>query len=90
MPVSIYMPTSLNSVVLVRYYMMVDNKKIYLEEATAEKDIGVVFVPNLNSRPHMGEICKKANRIMGVIRRTYSYLTEKIFVFYTKLWFDHT
>ena len=59
--------------------MMVDNKKIYLEETTAEKDIGVVFDPNLNFRPHMEEICKKANRIMGVIRRTYSYLTEKEF-----------
>ena len=45
-----------------RYYMMVDNKKIYLD-----------------FRPHMEEICKKANRIMGVIRRTYSYLTEKEF-----------
>ena len=31
-----------------RYYMMVDNKKIYLEETTTEKDIGVVFDPNLN------------------------------------------
>ena len=27
----------------------------------------------------MEEICKKANRIMGVIRRTYSYMTEKEF-----------
>ena len=62
-----------------RYYMMVDNKKIYLEETTAEKDIGVIFDPNLNFRPHMEEICKKANRIMGVLRRTYSYLTEKEF-----------
>ena len=34
------------------YYMMVDNKKIYLEETTAEKDIAVVFEPNLNFRPH--------------------------------------
>ena len=52
------------------YYMMVDNKKINLEETTAEKDIGVVFDPNVNFRPHMEEICKKANRIIGVIRRT--------------------
>ena len=74
-----------------RYYMMVDNKKIYLEETTAKKDIGVVFDPNQNFRPHMGEICKKANRIMVVIRRTYSYLTKKkSFAFYTKLWLDHT
>ena len=43
-----------------RYYMMVDNKKIYLEETTAEKDIWVVFDPSLNFRPHMGEICKKS------------------------------
>ena len=42
-----------------RYYMMVDNNKIYLEETTAEKDIGVVFDQNLNFRPHMEEIGKK-------------------------------
>ena len=47
--------------------MMADNKKIYLEETNAEKDIGVVFHPNLHFRPHMEEICQKANRIMGVI-----------------------
>ena len=58
---------------------MVDNKKIYLEETTAEKDIGVVFDPNLNFKPHMEEIGKKANRIMGVRKRTYFYLTEKEF-----------
>ena len=57
---------------------MVDNKKIYLEETTAEKDIRVVFDPNLIFRQHMEEICKKTNRIMGVIRRTYSYLTEQV------------
>ena len=41
---------------------MVYNKKIYLEEINAGKDIGVVFDPNFNFRPHMEEIYKKTNR----------------------------
>ena len=58
---------------------MVDGKEVGLQETTAERDIGVVFDPNLNFRPHMEEQCKKANKIMGIIRRTYSYMTGKEF-----------
>ena len=61
--------------------MMVENKKIDLEETTAEKDIGVALDPNLNFRPHMEEISKKANRIMGVTRKTYRPLLDRERVF---------
>ena len=63
---------------------------VLISSPPAEKDIGVIFDPNLNFRPHMKEICKKANRIMGVIRKTYSYLTgEEFCVLYKALVRSH-
>jgi hypothetical protein len=44
-----------------------------------EKDIGVHVDENLNFKKHMQTQINKANSIMGLIRRTYSYLDEKSF-----------
>ena len=52
---------------------------IVLNQVNSEKDIGVIIESNLTFREHMTEKVNKANRVMGVIRRTYTYLNESTF-----------
>ena len=53
---------------------------INLEESEFEKDLGVYIDNKLNFKEHVNRSTSKANKIMGVIRRTFDYLSEEIFV----------
>jgi hypothetical protein len=44
-----------------------------------EKDIGVLVDRNLSFSKHITQTVNKANSIMGLIRRTYTYLDETNF-----------
>lgn len=61
-----------------------DNQKVTLERTDGEKDIGVLVDKNLNFRKHIQAQISKANSIMGLIRRTYSYLDETNFKYLFK------
>ena len=59
-----------------------------LEYVTQEKDLGLIIDENLSFEQHIAEKIKKANSIMGVIRRTMEHLD----CYYFKLLFtasDH-
>ena len=58
-------------------YKLCDTK---LQATDKEKDIGVVVDNQLNFEDHMNEKINKANSIMGLIRRTFSYLDEPTFI----------
>ena len=45
-----------------------------LEHAFEEKDLGVIVDMNLSFEEHMSSKIRKANVMMGLIRRTFSYL----------------
>ena len=47
---------------------------------TEEKDIGVIIDDKLSFSKHMASKIKKANSVMGLIRRTYSHLDEESFL----------
>ena len=51
-----------------------------LSVADKEKDIGVIIDKDLTFSDHMNEKINKANRIIGLIRRSFTYLTEDIFL----------
>lgn len=44
-----------------------------------EKDLGIIVDNKLNFRQHIQTAVNKANRILGTIRRTYTYLNERSF-----------
>ena len=45
-----------------------------------EKDLGVVFDCMLSFDSHIQTVINKANRNIGIIRRTFSYLTRNVFI----------
>ena len=56
--------------------------KVYgkeLEHVFAEKDLGVVIDAELNFEEHMSEKINKANTVMGLIRRSFSFLDCQLF-----------
>ena len=62
------------------YYMTREGgQKQVLTRVSSEKDLGVIWDDELNFREEIASRVKKANSIMGVIRRTYVYLDEETF-----------
>ena len=51
-----------------------------LAESAFEKDLGIHVDNKLNFKEHVQRTTSKANRIVGVIRRTFDFLTENMFV----------
>ena len=66
---------------IVETYHLYDNdgQRVVLDRSRGEKDIGVIVDDKLNFREHMNAQINKANSIMGLIRRTYTYLDEDSF-----------
>ncbi len=64
-----------SSIVKKREYTMGPDKAV-LRKVSEEKDIGVTVDDKLSFSNHMATKIKKANSIMGVIRRTYAYLDD--------------
>ena len=61
-----------------------NNKVITLQETTLEKDLGIWLSNDLKSHDHVVHAVNKANQILGLIRRTFSYfdcqLVKQLFV----------
>ena len=51
-----------------------------LKETKAEKDLGVIIDNELSFKQHIAQAVLKANRVVGVIRRSFDYLTPIMFV----------
>ena len=65
-----------------RKYTMSDNtseEKITLSHTILEKDLGLNIDPHLKFEKHLNEKVNKANKIMGLIRRSFTHLNIKTF-----------
>ena len=51
-----------------------------LEESDVEKDLGVHIDNDLSFNHHIAQASSKANRILGVIRRSFKFLTSETFL----------
>ena len=56
-----------------------DEKRKKLEFITEEKDLGVIIDHKLNFSSHIVTQVKKANKMMGLIRRSYTHLDRTSF-----------
>jgi hypothetical protein len=53
---------------------------VQLEESEVEKDLGVFVDNNLTFKEHVAKSTSKANQVLGVIRRSFDFLSEEVFV----------
>ena len=73
------MTVSNKTIYTIRRYHLYDStgKEVELEKSEGEKDIGVLVDDQLTFSRHIQQQANKANSIMGLIRRTYSYLDKQ-------------
>ena len=62
-------------------YSMVHNGQVIpIKVTTEEKDLGVIFDPNLSFDKHIHKVTNKANQMLGLIRRSFRRLNKRIFL----------
>ena len=54
--------------------------QVKLKATTCEKDIGVHVDDNISFKDHVYNKITKANAVMGIIRRTFDYLDQNMFL----------
>ena len=57
---------------------MIGNSKVI--PTNYEKDLGVTISDNLKWAEHIKNCVNKANRMIGLVKRTFSYLDEDMFI----------
>ena len=53
---------------------------VELAESEEEKDLGVLIDKGLTFKSHINQTSAKANRILGIIRRSFDFLTPQVFI----------
>ena len=61
-------------------YYMDNDMSIKLKEVSSEKDVGVTFSDNLKFDIHINNIVNKANQMVGIIKRSFTYLDKDMFL----------
>ena len=51
-----------------------------IQTCNEEKDLGVIFDGSLQFDLHTHSAISKANRMIGILRRTFTYLDKDIFL----------
>ena len=64
----------------IKYTMSSNNREIELEKVDSEKDLGVIIDKNLTFRDHINSKVNIANRNLGIIFRTFTFIDEEIFL----------
>ena len=59
-------------------------ENVFLHETEVERDLGVLIDSQLSFRDHISAAVQKANRVLGVIRRTFVNINHETMVFLFK------
>ena len=62
-----------------KYNMLRDDHLVTLESSECEKDLGVYIDNELKFRSHIDRMSKKANGVLGLIRRSFEYINTDMF-----------
>ena len=57
-----------------------NENKYHLKVVTSEKDLGIIFQQNLKFEEHISNVVSKANRLLGLVKRTFSYIDRTVFL----------
>jgi hypothetical protein len=55
-------------------------QKVELRDSEVERDLGVMLDSRLSFKDHVAHSTAKANKVLGIIRRSFDHLTEQTFV----------
>ena len=64
----------------ITYKMFKNNNETVVEKTDTEKDLGLVFDSKLLFREHMTSKIKIANRNLGLIFRSFTYMDKEMFL----------
>ncbi len=62
------------------YYMNDENIRVPLPKVTNENDLDITIDNQLKFTIHINEQVKKANQVLGLIRRSFSFMNKKMFL----------
>ena len=57
-----------------------NRQKHDLQMGISERDLGVTFSENLSFEQHISNVANKANRLIGLIRRKFTYMDNQLFL----------
>ena len=57
-----------------------EDYNVMLQESEVERDLGVFIDNNLSFKQQVGKTTAKANQIVGIIRRTFDFLSDDLFL----------
>ena len=60
------------------YHMIQDGTRVEIETTHLEKDIGVYVDDQLKFDQHIETKCKQANKILGMVRRSFTFINKDI------------
>ena len=60
--------------------METPNGNVTIEQVESEKDLGVIFDSKLNFTEHISTKVSKANQIVGLIFRTFTFIVREMFL----------
>jgi endonuclease/exonuclease/phosphatase family metal-dependent hydrolase len=61
------------------YVMTSDPIPSHMEVTQEEKDLGIIFTPEMKFSLHIAKIVKKANQMVGLVKRSFKYLDKDMF-----------
>ena len=62
------------------YSMLEEGRVVNISEITEEKDLGVTFTNDLKFSRHIEISVNKANKMIGIIKRTFTYMEKDMFL----------
>ena len=63
-----------------KYFFIENDSSNIITSCNEEKDLGVTFDNKLNFDKHINNIKNKSNKILGLIRRNFKFLSKDMFV----------
>ena len=60
--------------------MIVNGEPDQIKKVEEQKDLGVIINNKLKFVPHIQAMVNKANRNLGIIKRTFKYLDKSVFL----------
>ena len=64
--------------------------KVNIKVVDHEKDLGFIYQENLKFDLHISFVVNKANRILGLIKRSFVFMDKSTFYACINHWWDHT